>query len=132
MPIDRRSFLLGLGAGAAGWLGARVLGVPGRAASEPIPFAEKLRAFGASLTPFQREKIVFPVDHPSRQINNTLAIVKGPHLGTLLSPSQQELLRALFDDSLSERGREAFAGTSNERNSSPRRPNRPRCSLASQ
>lgn len=111
MPIDRRTFLLGLGAGA-GWLGARALGVPGlRGSSDSIPFAEKLRAFGASLTPFQREKIVFPADHPSRQLNNTFAIVKGPHLGTLLSPSQQELVHGLFDDSLSERGRDAFAGT---------------------
>ena len=111
MQIDRRSFLLGLGAGA-GWLAARGLGARGlAAAAEPTSFADTLRALGASLTPFQREQIVFPAEHPSRQITNTFAILKGPHLGTLLSPSQQVLARRLFDGTLSARGREAFAGT---------------------
>lgn len=111
MPLDRRTFLLGLGAGA-GWLASRGLGVPGFGrASEPIDFAATLRAFAASLTPLQRQLVVFPADHPSRQINNTLAIVKGPHLGTLFAPSQQVLVRQLFDAMLSERGRDAFAGT---------------------
>lgn len=111
MQIDRRTFLVGLGAGA-GWIAARGLGARGIAGvGDPADFAATLRELGASLTPLQREHVVFPADHPSRQINNTFAIVKGPHLGTLLSPSQQVLVRRLFDGMLSERGREAFAGT---------------------
>lgn len=111
MSIDRRAFLAALG-GGAGWLVARGLGVPGfGAADAPAEFGATLRALGASLTPFQRERIVFPSDHPSRQINNTIAVVKGPHLGTLLSPSQRALAADLYASTLSARGREAFAGT---------------------
>ena len=90
MQIDRRTFLVGLGAGA-GWIAARGLGARGLAdAGDPADFAATLRELGASLTPLQREHVVFPADHPSRQINNTFAIVKGPHLGTLLSPTAAE------------------------------------------
>lgn len=111
MALDRRTFLLGLGAGA-GWLAARGLGARGLGrTAAPEDFAATLRTFAASLTPLQREHIVFPADHPSRQLNNTFAIVKGPHLGTLLSPEQQVVARQLFDGMLSERGRDAFAGT---------------------
>lgn len=111
MAIGRRAFLAGVG-GGAGWLVARGLGVPGfGAAAAPAPFDATLRALGASLTPFQRERIVFPADHPSRQINNTIAVVKGPHLGTLLSPAQRALAADLYAAMLSERGRDAFAGT---------------------
>ena len=111
MAVDRRTFLLGVGAGA-GWLAMRGLGARGfAAASEPADFGATLRTLAASLTPFQRANIVFPADHPSRQIDNTLAILRGPHLGTLLSPEQQVLARRLFAGCLSERGRAAFAGT---------------------
>jgi len=105
MPVDRRTFLLGLGA-TAGWLATRGLG-----AREPASFEATLRALGASLTAGQRGHIVFPADHPSRQINNTFSVLRGPHLGTLLSPGQQALVRDLYEAMLSERGREAFAGT---------------------
>jgi hypothetical protein len=105
MRLDRRSFLVGLGA-SAGWLATRGFG-PG----EPASFEATLHALGASLTPGQRAAIVFPADHPSRQINNTFSVLRGPHLGTLLSPGQQRLVRALYDSMLSERGRDAFQGT---------------------
>jgi hypothetical protein len=105
MPLDRRSFLVGIGA-TAGWLATRGFG-----AREPASFEATLRALGASLTPGQRTHLVFPADHPSRQINNTLSVLRGPHLGTLLSPAQQALARDLYEAMLSERGREAFAGT---------------------
>jgi hypothetical protein len=105
MRLDRRSFLVGLGA-SAGWLATRGLG-----AGAPASFEETLRALGGSLTPGQRAAIVFPADHPSRQINNTFSVLRGPHLGTLLSPGQQRLVRDLYDSMLSERGRDAFQGT---------------------
>ena len=109
--LDRRSFLLGAGA-AAGWLLARGLGASGPFGPEAnVAQAEALRALAASLTPRQRELILFPADHPSRQIVNTLAVLERPHLGTLLSPSQRALAEALYLSMLSPRGRDAFAGT---------------------
>ena len=106
MRLDRRSFLVGVGA-SAGWLATRGFG-PRR---EPASFEETLRTLGASLTAGQRAYTVFPADHPSRQINNTLSVLRGPHLATLLSPAQLRLARDLYDSMLSERGREAFQGT---------------------
>jgi hypothetical protein len=103
--FDRRSFLVGVGA-SAGWLATR-----GLDAGVPPSFEETLRALGASLTPGQRAAIVFPSDHPSRQINNTFSVLRGPHLGTLLSPAQQRLVRVLYASMLSERGLDAFQGT---------------------
>lgn len=109
--LDRRSFLLGAGA-AAGWLLARGLGASGPFGPEAnVAQAEALRALAASLTSRQRELILFPADHPSRQIVNTLAVLERPHLGTLLSPSQRALTEALYLSMLSPRGRDAFAGT---------------------
>jgi len=109
--LDRRSFLLGAGA-AAGWLVARGLGATGPFAGEAeLGPAAALRALGASLTPRQRELIVLPADHPSRQIVNTLSVLERPHLGTLLSPSQRALAERLYLSMLSPRGREDFAGT---------------------
>ncbi|RIL06118.1 MAG: hypothetical protein DCC71_07845 [Proteobacteria bacterium] len=111
IELDRRTFLAAAGVGA-GWLVARGLGARGLPGVRPdADFESALRAFGASLTAYQREHLVFPADHPSRQINNTFAIVKGPHLGTLLSPAQRVLLGDLYESMLSARGREAFAGT---------------------
>src|SRR5690606_517305 len=46
-----------------------------------------------------------------RQIDNTVAVLDRPHLGTLLSPSQRVLAEQLYEGMLSPRGREAFAGT---------------------
>lgn len=112
LRLHRRAFLTALGAGA-GWLVANGLGASkfaGRGA-EPAPFDATLRALAASLSPWQRQQIVLPADHPVRQINNTFAVVRGPHLGTLLSPAQRALALSLREAMLSERGREAFAGT---------------------
>jgi hypothetical protein len=110
--LSRRGFLAVAGAGA-GWLLARGLGVPGWNAPDEAAagFPELLRALAASLTPRQRELLVLPLDHPSRQIANTIAVLDRPHLGTLLSPSQQVLARGLCSRMLSPRGRADFAGT---------------------
>ena len=66
---------------------------------------------GVSLSPFQRAHIVLPADHPSRQVDNTIAVLERPHLGTLLSPAQRALVERLYAGMLSKRGRRAFAGT---------------------
>lgn len=108
--LDRRTFLVGLGAGA-GLAVARGLGVAGLGAPEPGDFDATLRALGASLSPLQRAQLVLPLDDPTRQIDNTIATLERPHLGTLLSPAQRALVQRLYEGMLSPRGREAFAGT---------------------
>jgi hypothetical protein len=109
--LTRRALLGGAAAGA-GWLLARGLGgTPLGASGTAPPAADVLRALAASLTPRQRELVVFPADHPSRQITNTIAVLDRPHLGTLLSPSQRALVQRLYESMLSESGREAFAAT---------------------
>jgi hypothetical protein len=108
--ITRRTLLAGLGAGAglavAGGLGVRPL----RGEVEPS-FSGVLRDLARSLTPGQRERIVLPADHPSRQIVNTLAVLDRPHLGTLLSQRQVALVRQLVGQMLSSEGRADFAAT---------------------
>jgi hypothetical protein len=96
-----------------GLLLARGLGVSPWLPREPssASFPDLLRGFAATLTPRQRELLVFPADHPSRQIANTISVLERPHLGTLLSPGQRERVRELCAAMLSPRGREAFAGT---------------------
>ena len=126
LSIDRRTLLTGLGAGAGlliarglgvHGLGVHGLGVQGLGAPEfdhgaaGSRFDATLRALSASLSPLQRAQIVLPADHPARQINNTIAVLERPHLGTLLSPMQRELAGALYREMLSDRGRAAFAGT---------------------
>jgi hypothetical protein len=110
--LGRRAFLTGAGLAAGFWL-ARGLGAPRwLAPDEPVDaLPELLRALGASLTPRQRELLVLPADHPSRQIANTLSVLERPHLGTLLSSTQRALAERICASMLSERGREAFAGT---------------------
>jgi Protein of unknown function (DUF3500) len=107
--LTRRAFLGGAAAGA-GWLLARGLGGGPIAGATP-PANAILSALAASLTPRQRELVVFPADHPSRQITNTISVLERPHLGTLLSPSQRDLVQRLYESMLSEPGREAFAAT---------------------
>ena len=108
-PLGRRAFLAGLG-GTAGVALTRGLGA-WQPAPASLSYEEALRAFGASLTPGQRDRIVLPVDHPSREVTNTLTFLERPHLGTLLSASQQRQVAYLVDTMLSDRGRRAFAGT---------------------
>ena len=110
--LTRRALLAGLGAGA-GLLAARGLGTPALYAGNEstIGTDEAIRRVAVSLTPRQRELIVFPYDHPTRQIANTIAVIARPHLGTLLSPTQRAGVEELYLSLLSARGREAFAGT---------------------
>ena len=111
--LDRRAFLTGVGAGA-GWLLARGLGVSrGPVSGETAAgFRELLRALAASLTPRQRELLVLPADHPSRQIANTIAVLERPHLGTLLSPAAARARASGSARACSRRGgATAFAGT---------------------
>jgi hypothetical protein len=108
--LGRRAFLTALG-GAAGLALARGVGGFGRERAAASGYAETLRALAGSLTPGQRERIVLPADHPSREVTNTLTFLERPHLGTLLSAGQQDLVARLVHSMLSERGQRAFAGT---------------------
>lgn len=111
MRLTRRRLLLGSGAlgglavarglGAGGWL------EPDRASSP----SALLRELASTLTRYQRDLIVLPADHPSRQIINTVSVLDRPHLGTLLSPHQLGLVDDLTTSLLSPSGRQDFAGT---------------------
>ena len=104
--IGRRALLVGAGGAAGAFLGGRLTAGP-----EPRSYADALRALAATLTPFQRQTLVLPADDPTRQIANTVAVLDRPHLGTLLSAGQRRLVERLYEHMLSERGRQAFAGT---------------------
>ncbi len=110
--LTRRALLVGIGAGA-GLLAARGLGAPALYArnESSIGTDAAIRRLAVSLTPRQRELIVFPYDHPTRQIANTISVIARPHLGTLLSPTQRAGVEDLYLSLLSPRGRAAFAGT---------------------
>lgn len=102
IQLDRRRFL------AAGAVAAGLLVTRGWRSSgfdpTPLSFDETLRHFLASLTSRQRDLIVFPVDHPTRQILNTQTVVDRPHLATVLSPTQRSLVQHLYASMLSPRG----------------------------
>jgi hypothetical protein len=109
--LTRRRLLQG--AGVLGGLAlARGLGAGtwGRGMPEAT-LHEHLRALARSLTPGQRERLVLPADHPSREIVNTISVLDRPHLGTLLSPSQLARVEALLGTMLSPSGCADFAPT---------------------
>ncbi len=108
--IGRRAFLAGVG-GSAGLLLAQGLGVRGFGQPRAASADQALRDLVATLTPGQRQRILLPWHHPSRQLTNTIAVIERPHLGTLLSPHQQVVARRLCDAMLSERGRADLANT---------------------
>jgi hypothetical protein len=114
LSLTRRSLLVGLGAGV-GLAAVHGLGVGRRLASfgrdGTRASAEILRELGMSLTDRQREQIVFPSDHPTRQIVNTISVIDRPHIGTLLSARQLSLVEELAASMLSPRGQADFAGT---------------------
>lgn len=102
-----------MGASAAGGLlvarGLGVSGIGSPAGGLSVPAL--LATLGASLTPRQRTLVVFPEDHPARQITNSQSVLERPHVATLFSPAQQRLTWQLYDAMLSADGRKALAGT---------------------
>ncbi len=109
--VGRRTFLTA-SAAAAGLLAARGLGVHGVGAAAPTgSVMEHLEALVASMTLEQRAQTVLHRDHPSRQITNTSTFLDRPHIGTVFTPSQIELVARLRDAMLSKKGCQDFAGT---------------------
>ena len=110
MQLDRRSFLVGVGA-SAGWLATRGFGM-----REPASFEETLRTLAASLTPRQRELIVLPgrpsvaADHE----HDRGARAPAPRHAALARPSARSRSE-LYESMLSAPGREAFAARSRSR-----------------
>ncbi len=111
LGVGRRTFLTA-SAAAAGWLAARGLGVHGLGGPpDTRSVRETLEALVASLSDRQRDQVLLPRDHPSRQITNAITFLERPHVGTLFTPSQLELVARLRDAMLSEKGRVDLAGT---------------------
>jgi hypothetical protein len=110
--ISRRSLLTGLGA-SAGLLIAHD-GLPAWAVGSRyhrLSYQETLSLLDASLSLKQRALVVLPFDHPSRQITNTVAIEKGPHIGTMFNANQLALVRQLYNTMLSNQGQQWFRNT---------------------
>jgi len=110
--LTRRTFVTGLGA-SAGFLVANG-GLPDWSNGdvfEKLSYTEALSLLDASLTPEQRALVVLPWNHPSRQITNTVAIHKSPHVGTMFDINQVALVRQLYSTMLSSQGRQWFRNT---------------------
>jgi Protein of unknown function (DUF3500) len=110
--LTRRSLLLGASAlaGLALSGAGRRFGLLGdsRAGEDHAALLERLHA---SLSDDQRRLVCFPWDHPARQVTNTTPVLRRPHIGTLLSAEQRELVLALVTGMLSPAGMRAFAPT---------------------
>lgn len=97
----RRRFLLGAAAAATA-TALPILLTPKLAAA---PHHEIVRAFRQTLSPAQRDVVFLPWDDPSRQIVNTLAIRRAPHIGTLFHAQQMPYVWQLWSAMQSETGR---------------------------
>ena len=91
--MSRRGMLLGMTGLGAGIVCART-GLP---RVEAATHEQLVAQFAAALTPDQRAQIFLPWEHPSRQLVNTLAIRKSPHLGTLLNAEQMPYAWRLWE-----------------------------------
>ncbi|MBM4205414.1 MAG: hypothetical protein FJ194_14890 [Gammaproteobacteria bacterium] len=100
----RRQLLLGAGVAAAAAAGSRWL-VP---EVQAMPHRQLVSEFRRSLSRDQIEAIFLPFDHPSRQIVNTIAIRKSPHIGTLLNAEQIPYAWRLWSTMQSEAGKPRF------------------------
>ncbi len=114
--LGRRAFLGALGA-SAGIVLARPsvfkglsISAAGSSHSE-LSFSELLQGLIESLTPVQQAHTVLDVNDPIRQITNTVAVHKGPHIGTLFSAHQVGLIRQLYNAMLSSQGQSWFKNT---------------------
>jgi len=103
MPT-RRQVLLGIGCAAATVAGSRWL-IP---EVQAMPHRQLVSEFRRGLSREQIEAIFLPFDHPSRQIVNTIAIRKAPHIGTLLNAEQVPYAWRLWSAMHSEAGKSRF------------------------
>ena len=105
LNFGRRTLIGGLAA-SAGLLIAND-GLPSWLAGnrfDELSYQETLNLLDTSLTPAQRALVVLPWNHPSRQLTNTVAIHKGPHIGTMFDVWQAALIRQLYNTMLSKQG----------------------------
>lgn len=63
------------------------------------------------MSELQRSHTVLPWQHPTRQITNTVAIHRAPHIGTLFNGNQIALIRHLYNLNLSRQGIDWFRNT---------------------
>ena len=100
--LSRREALLAAGTAVLAATGTRYL-VP---VVEAAPHRQLVSDFRKTLSPAQAESVFLPWDDPSRQLVNTLAIRRAPHLGTLLDASQMPYAWRLWAAMQSDTGRE--------------------------
>ncbi len=104
MPLTRRDAMFAVAGVTAA--GAFTHGLaPSAHAADHTTLVRQLHA---SMTPAQRAAVFLPWEHPSRQLVNTVAILKNPHLGTLLDAEQRALVWAMWHGMQSDGGRARF------------------------
>ena len=99
--VSRRHFVIGTAVAAAS---AGLARWPFSQQEDGNPWA----LLEKSLSDRQRNQIILPVDHPSRQVINTLPIIRRPHMGVLLDADQRALAHAGYRNSVSAAGHERF------------------------
>ena len=99
--VSRRHFVMGTAVAAAS---AGLARWPFSQQEDGNPWA----LLEKSLSDRQRNQIILPVDHPSRQVINTLPIIRRPHMGVLLDADQRALAHAGYRNSVSAAGHERF------------------------
>ena len=103
--LSRRDWLAA--AGALGVGAAAAYAAPRSALASD--YATLVRDFARTLSTAQHRAIFLPWQHPSRQLVNTVAILKNPHLGTLLTAEQLPYVWAMFRHMQSSVGVPLFA-----------------------
>jgi len=112
IDVTRRGLCAGLGVCAG--LGLANNGLPrwlGGSTLDGLSYQETLALLNRSLSNEQRSHVVLPFDDPSLQVTNTVAIQKGPHIGTLFNAQQIQLARHLYKTMLSASGYNSFRNT---------------------
>lgn len=113
--IDSGRRLLLAGAGVSAGLLMSNGGLPAWLTAESsvasLSYAKTLDLLDVSLSDLQRAHTVLPWQHPTRQITNTVAIHRSPHIGTLFNANQIALIRHLYNLSLSKQGVDWFRNT---------------------
>lgn len=109
----RRLILGGVGASAGLLLanGGLPSWLTGHSEWSTLNYTQTLALLDNSMSELQRSHTVLPWLHPTRQLTNTVAIHRGPHIGTLFNGNQIALIRHLYNLNLSQQGVDWFRNT---------------------
>jgi len=102
--LTRRGFITAAGLGVGALLSGKFDNLLSNQNMDSIDFDTTLDHLLASLSPTQAAHVIKPWNNPTRQITNTIAVHKVPHIGTLFNAQQQVLIQSLYNKMLSKQG----------------------------